>query len=78
MNGRGWNQRSLRSVVDFQLLIVTQSSVRDLTDGVQITGVIPMRYDEILRPDALSFIAKLHRTFESRRRECLRAAEENN
>jgi len=48
-----------------------QSSVRDLPHGVKITGAIETGYNEILAPDALSFVAKLHRTFESRRRECL-------
>src|SRR5438105_13186306 len=48
-----------------------QSSVRALPQGVEITGAIATGYDEILTPDALSFIAKLHRACESRRRECL-------
>src|SRR5216110_1556793 len=48
-----------------------QSSVRRLPQGVEITGAIATGYDEILSPDALSFIAKLHRAFESRRHECL-------
>src|ERR1700720_2054700 len=48
-----------------------QSSVRDLPHGVKVTGAIATGYDEILTPDALSFVAKLHRAFESRRRECL-------
>jgi malate synthase len=56
---------------------MAQSSVRDLPDGLEITGAIATRYDEILRPDALSFVAKLHRAFESRRLQCRRAAEEN-
>jgi malate synthase len=50
---------------------MAQSSVRDLPDGVEITGAIPTGYDEILTSGALSFVAKLHRAFESRRRECL-------
>src|SRR6059058_5967982 len=49
---------------------MAQSSVRDLPDGVEITGAITTGYDEILTPDALSFVAKLHRAFESRRGEC--------
>src|SRR5213596_1350327 len=48
-----------------------QSSVRRLPQGVEITGAIATGYEEILTPDALSFIAKLHRAFEPRRRECL-------
>src|SRR4030095_140307 len=50
---------------------MTQSSVRDLPHGVEITGVIETGYGEILAPDALSLVAKLDRAFESRRRECL-------
>jgi malate synthase len=50
---------------------MTQSSVRDLPHGVEITGAIATGYYEILTPDALSLVAKLHRAFESRRRECL-------
>src|SRR6266508_874804 len=50
---------------------MAQSSVRDLPDGVAITGAIAAGYDEILTPEALSFVAKLHGAFESRRRECL-------
>src|SRR6266567_7253993 len=48
-----------------------QSSVRALPAGVEITGAIATGYDEIFTPEALSFVAKLHRAFESRRRECL-------
>ena len=50
---------------------MTRSPVRDLPEGVEITGSIASGYDEILTPDALSFVAKLHRAFEPRRRECL-------
>src|SRR5262252_6260777 len=49
-----------------------QSSIGGLPDGVEITGRIAKGYGEILTPDALSFVAKLHRLFESRRRDCLR------
>jgi hypothetical protein len=38
-----------------------ESSIRSLPEGVEITGRIARRYDEILTPDALSFVAKLHR-----------------
>src|SRR5262249_23881080 len=48
-----------------------QSSVSSVPDGVAITGRIAGGYGEILTPDALSFVAKLHRVFESRRRKCL-------
>jgi len=56
---------------------MTQSSARDFPRGVEITGAIATGYGDILTPDALSFVAKLRRTFESRRRQCHRAAEEN-
>ncbi|ATO49435.1 malate synthase A [Brevibacillus laterosporus] len=39
--------------------------------GVQITGEMNERYQEILTPDALSFLADLSRTFEVRRQELL-------
>ncbi|UOE19914.1 malate synthase A [Thermobifida halotolerans] len=41
--------------------------------GVEITGPINGRYDEILTDDALALIADLHRRFESRRQELLAA-----
>ena len=50
---------------------MVRSSVRDFPDGIEITGAIATGYDEILTPNALSFVAKLHRAFEARRRECL-------
>ena len=40
-------------------------------EGVQITGQITPEYAEILTFEALSFLAKLHRNFEARRRELL-------
>src|SRR5215475_5717325 len=48
-----------------------QSVIRDPPEGVEIVGAIASGYDEILTPEALSFVAKLHRAFEARRRECL-------
>jgi len=43
-----------------------------LPAGVQMTGPINARYDEILTPEALEFVAKLHRAFEPRRQELLK------
>ncbi|MFW5419614.1 malate synthase A [Nocardiopsis sp. CNT-189] len=43
------------------------------TTGVEITGPLHDRYDEILTDDALALIADLHRRFESRRQELLAA-----
>jgi len=44
-----------------------------LPDGVAISAPMHPRFDEILTPDALAFVAKLHRAFEPRRRELLMA-----
>mgnify|MGYP002718405531 CR=1 FL=1 len=44
-----------------------------LPDGVTINAPMHPRFDEILTPEALSFVAKLHRKFEPRRQELLRA-----
>ncbi|MFA7270215.1 MAG: hypothetical protein WC073_12790, partial [Sterolibacterium sp.] len=41
--------------------------------GVEIDAPIHPRFDEILSHDALALVAKLHRTFEARRRELLQA-----
>ncbi len=43
--------------------------------GVEITGPIEDRFDEILIDDAVDFLARLHRAFEPRRRELLEARE---
>jgi malate synthase len=42
-----------------------------LPAGVDVTGPMHKRYDEVLTPDALGFLADLHRTFDPRRRELL-------
>ncbi|WP_017612746.1 malate synthase A [Nocardiopsis salina] len=44
--------------------------------GVEITGPRNDRYDEILTEDALALVAELHRNFEPRRQELLRARKE--
>src|SRR5687768_11765176 len=44
-----------------------------LPQGVAISGAITPAFGEILSPEALAFIAKLHRKFESRRQELLAA-----
>ncbi len=41
--------------------------------GVEITAPINDRFDEILTDEALSFLERLHREFEPRRRELLEA-----
>jgi malate synthase len=44
----------------------------DLPKGVQVNAPIHPRFDEILTPEALAFVAKLHRCFEVRRQELLK------
>jgi malate synthase len=39
--------------------------------GVEVTGPMRERFEEILTPDALAFLAELHRQFEPRRRDLL-------
>ncbi|HTO46697.1 MAG TPA: malate synthase A [Burkholderiales bacterium] len=45
--------------------------VATLPAGVEITGTITADYATILTPEALAFVAKLHRQFEGRRQELL-------
>ena len=40
-------------------------------DGVRIDAPMKDRYDEVLTPEALEFLAGLHRAFDARRRELL-------
>lgn len=42
-----------------------------LHDGVEITGALNPGYEEILTPEALEFLALLHREFDSQRRELI-------
>ena len=44
-----------------------------LPQGVAISAAVTAAFAEILSPEALSFVAKLHRKFESRRQELLAA-----
>jgi malate synthase len=44
--------------------------------GVQVTGAMGERYDSVLTPGALELLAELHRTFDGRRLELLRARED--
>ena len=44
-----------------------------LPQGMQITGAIQPGFETILTPEALAFVADLHRTFEARRQELLAA-----
>src|SRR5678816_1016091 len=47
-----------------------------LPPGVAINAPMHPRFDEILTADALAFVAKLHRSFDARRRELLEARAE--
>jgi malate synthase len=42
-----------------------------LPDGIRVVGPAAERYDEVLTPEALIFLGRLHDTFDSRRRELL-------
>ena len=42
-----------------------------IPDGVEITAELRERYEEVLTPQALDFLAELHRSFDGRRRELL-------
>ncbi len=43
--------------------------------GIEITGAAGPRFDEVLTPEALEFIAELHRTFDGKRLELLELRE---
>ncbi|GAA4565091.1 malate synthase A [Planotetraspora kaengkrachanensis] len=45
-------------------------------EGVEITGPLLDRFDEILTPEAVALVATLHREFDTRRRELLAARDE--
>ena len=45
----------------------------NLPAGVQVNAPIHPRFDEVLTHDALALVAKLHRAFEPRRQELLKA-----
>ena len=47
-----------------------------MPDGVQVTGPMGPRFDEVLTSEALAFLADLHRRFDGRRRELLTARED--
>ncbi|HEY5799987.1 MAG TPA: malate synthase A [Burkholderiaceae bacterium] len=47
------------------------TQLRNLPDGMQISGAIETGFDTVLTPEALALVAKLSRAFEPRRRELL-------
>ena len=50
---------------------MNDSSSLETVSGVAIQAKKGPRYEEILSPAALSFLAELHRSFDKRRRELL-------
>jgi malate synthase len=46
------------------------------SDGIRVTGEISPAFAEIVTPDAMDFVARLHRAFESTRQELLRRREQ--
>src|SRR5689334_7453900 len=51
---------------------MTHSSTSTMPDGVEITGEMGPRFDQILTRDALTFVAELERSFGPPRLECLK------
>ena len=47
------------------------SAIQKNLNGIEITGTLPDNFSEILLPEALKLVAKLHRTFNGRRKELL-------
>src|SRR5947208_16635041 len=47
-----------------------------MTPGIELNGALEPGFEEVLTPDALDFVAVLHREFAERRDELLRAREE--
>jgi len=47
-----------------------------IATGVDVTGPVHDRYHEMLTPEALAFLAELHRSFDARRRELLARRDE--
>ena len=55
---------------------MAQLSLHAFPDGVEIAGKVTPAYAEILTPDALAFVAKLHRQFNRRRAECIKCRQD--
>lgn len=49
---------------------------QEVISGVEIRGEVSPQFEEILTPDALAFVAKLHRAFNGRRKELLAKRQE--
>jgi malate synthase len=48
-----------------------EQTAQDSDDGIRIAGRYGERYEEVLTPDVLAFLAQLHHEFEQRRQELL-------
>ena len=44
-----------------------------MAEGIDVTGAAGERFDDVLTPEALDFLAALHREFDARRRDLLAA-----
>jgi malate synthase len=60
-------------LVDSESRVWSNSMAPSLPPGVAIHAPLHPRFDEILTPEALAFVAKLHRAFEPHRKELLKA-----
>src|SRR5262245_44672834 len=60
-------------LVDSESRVWSNSMAPSLSPGIAIHAPLHPRFDEILTPEALAFVAKLHRAFEARRQELLKA-----
>ncbi|SDG86255.1 malate synthase A [Microbacterium pygmaeum] len=49
----------------------TSTSTSPTTSGIEVVGALRTRYDEVLTPDAIAFLAELHHRFAARRHDRL-------
>ncbi len=69
---RGRITREESPRLEAYLILMTNADQTRTNDGVRVVGEVDPGFDEILTPEALAFVAKLHRTFNARRLDCLR------
>lgn len=60
-----------------RLTSIMSPSQTTSSSNVEILGEMAAGFSEILTPEALDFVAKLHRTFNARREECLQRRQEH-
>jgi malate synthase len=67
----------IRWIIDFYSYIcIKLKDMSELTrtmEGVEINGELKSGYDEILTPEAIAFVVKLHRSFNGKRKDLLDA-----